>query len=1651
FTEHVLDQQREFTDATIRHITDYFMSLHSVLQSAEQELLTTVKKNYVQQHGATVAVQKELQVAERELQRSIDQLSAYQETPPRQTLLADHIREMKKVLTKVNVTVQYGEPRENPFRFREREPLRKEIHNYFELKCDPNAYHTKMLTYYEPQPFPVLEPINSPEMVHAPPEDEPPSAAGLNHSSSSTNRTLKDMDISNHSSSPLPPATKELTPEDTRATARDHLSLASSGSADRRIRNTPKKNHKKSTPKSADQVVTDETSQQSSTSRRDYPQSKRAYGGRLKSYGSTGSNPNPAHRKSRSTPPADDARRKAQPELNPANPTNAHFLRLTDKVSVTSITTPAKFYVQYEKFSPKNMAEMCKLEAAEDEQAPEQIATGTLYLAQLADEWHRVRVVKSRQSSRKCEVFFVDYGRSEEVAKGSLRALSEEVAGIAAGAEECALYELGPADAGGKWSPEATQIMVDFIDNKQVRMYLVQHDDASRGPMQVDLFVQTIDGYKSLRSTLIYLKLAKPGASSPGQTRRTSGAEAKIKQLQTIQADWVREYRTAIKQRELVRDDVFRARVTHSHSPSEFYVRKNGWQERYGALEVQLAEFCRREESRLAYLPHVGMVCAFEERDVDDVVVWKRGRINKVGEAHCEIFSVDTGHRLVVPWQDIRYLPQTLCFEPAFAVRCTLMHVRPFKQHGYRWTDEAKRYFNRTASASYVFEAFVGDRLPEEEGCYEIVLNIVMKRHDICVNGSMVKEGFAVSSGSESAVVERIKEVIPEEEDEVVGVEAAAAEQKSSVEEAGNRTLGSRSATSEGQQRTKSRLAVSILRLVDPGEFYVTLQQHANGIERMQEEIQNVMEDKEPGDKTDWKKGEYCLVFPTVVSKRPDENGHIACEYYRAQVIDDLDDSTFTVFLIDKAITMNIHYSNMAVIAPTLRQIHPAAIRCFLACVGPIGNQQTWSSSVIDAFKVTCGKFKRFSISLHGPSVHGALPVILWGMTEEKVKALSPQMYLYTNINNRLGQYGYVHLKEKFKPLAEAASIEEELQRYHQSFDKFLEELDVDMKEEKPDPQQQEDDSLTHSCGTYQDDITDEHTPIDRWLPAKPIDKTIFVGKPSYVDNNGVIYLHDMEQEPVLNALRKVINAKFADSSATDKFYSDNEPCMAKFHQDNKFYRAIVRKAISCRRYKVQFIDYGNIEEVDIADLRKNVICGRVPIQMNRYRLTNVAPKEGNTWPTEVLDTLHSLIVDKQCQIRVDTDMDTDAAGVVPCFMKTTGVVCVDVSDYLLEKEMVVKKFAVALEERVDPLYDPYMNLHGTARKGVAPPGRPGLKIGANFGVDIMSTESGESGGPTRAGNFSQKELDDLFQHLATEQSRLDNAELEDGEDSDDELNRVQYFDTYDNIKQEFDSAEEADSIALSPGGGTGTADRADDNSRLSFDPNEFDTSTQIDPPLELTRPTEHGYPQFELDESCKGFYCEVTNLADTFNLFVFPQLESHIQRMKELMAKIQCYARKHRKCVDIEEDMPCLALFKADHFWYRGVIKEFNPATNQVQIFYVDYLNSETVSVRDILKCPVNLRRVPLRNVQIRLHGIRGNPRMRDADIRRKLVELIEGKRLYAKVTAHKPVLEVELYTDSKCTSLVYHRLIREKYFEVKEGSEPTTAAFKAVRRRDK
>lgn len=140
--------------------------------------------------------------------------------------------------------------------------------------------------------------------------------------------------------------------------------------------------------------------------------------------------------------------------------------------------------------------------------------------------------------------------------------------------------------------------------------------------------MQTVDSPKSLRDALIYLNLAKPAPNPP---KRNEDSTQRIDHLEKVKKRWILDYKRKIVPRKLEKDDVFRTKITLSLSPSEFYICKNGWLEAYQKMQTELAAYCSKD-ARVAYLPHVGMVCAFSEKDHDDLLVWKRGLIAKVGE-----------------------------------------------------------------------------------------------------------------------------------------------------------------------------------------------------------------------------------------------------------------------------------------------------------------------------------------------------------------------------------------------------------------------------------------------------------------------------------------------------------------------------------------------------------------------------------------------------------------------------------------------------------------------------------------------------------------------------------------------------------------------------------------------------------------------------------------------------------------------------------------------------------------------------------------------------------------------------------------------------------------------------------------------------------
>lgn len=156
--------------------------------------------------------------------------------------------------------------------------------------------------------------------------------------------------------------------------------------------------------------------------------------------------------------------RKPTLEINPINPDNASFIKFSQKVNVTCVQSPQKFYVQNQCFR-SIVNELCQDEGGSAAE-PAEIVINTIYLAQPTAEqrWYRAKVLKRVKHGKKYEVIFIDYGRTDEIARSQIRELSDDLKEFQPGAYECSLYDLVPADGSKNWSLEARQIMIDFIE-----------------------------------------------------------------------------------------------------------------------------------------------------------------------------------------------------------------------------------------------------------------------------------------------------------------------------------------------------------------------------------------------------------------------------------------------------------------------------------------------------------------------------------------------------------------------------------------------------------------------------------------------------------------------------------------------------------------------------------------------------------------------------------------------------------------------------------------------------------------------------------------------------------------------------------------------------------------------------------------------------------------------------------------------------------------------------------------------------------------------------------------------------------------------------------------------------------------------------------
>ncbi|XP_023243229.1 tudor domain-containing protein 1-like [Centruroides sculpturatus] len=157
----------------------------------------------------------------------------------------------------------------------------------------------------------------------------------------------------------------------------------------------------------------------------------------------------------------------------------------------------------------------------------------------------------------------------------------------------------------------------------------------------------------------------------------------------------------------------------------------------------------------LIVAPEIGMICV-AQYSLDKQ--WYRAQIISLpGSAKVEVFYVDFGNTEILPYKKLRKIADDYIKLPCQAVKCALVDIAPVD--GNEWSNKATTWFTEAAGKK-TLSVKVHKVIPRE-GTNQVILYHVKENSEICINGLIVKEGIAISTGNESCIIEIPRDIPP--------------------------------------------------------------------------------------------------------------------------------------------------------------------------------------------------------------------------------------------------------------------------------------------------------------------------------------------------------------------------------------------------------------------------------------------------------------------------------------------------------------------------------------------------------------------------------------------------------------------------------------------------------------------------------------------------------------------------------------------------------------------------------------------------------------------------------------------------------------------------------------------------------------------------
>uniref|UniRef100_A0A2A4JVM1 RING finger protein 17 n=1 Tax=Heliothis virescens TaxID=7102 RepID=A0A2A4JVM1_HELVI len=711
--------------------------------------------------------------------------------------------------------------------------------------------------------------------------------------------------------------------------------------------------------------------------------------------------------------------------------------------------------------------------------------------------------------------------------------------------------------------------------------------------------------------------------------------------------------------------------ITHVISPDKFYVRKQHLQEVYEKLTEDLEqEYSLASKVGTVYLPEKGMVCAVNLENCKNSVpetTWARGVVSELpGRGRVRLALPDSGHDVLVHWTALRYIRPNFTKLSALATECYLAGITPLNK---KWNAAAVDLLQKYTEN--VLELRVEDnrnKASRNRGSLGVTLyDNTNDENVVCINNEMIKYKFAVSFGVYGFNQNPVEEQVRTNKSPLAKPKPLAP--KTSQVTILKKPMPNKKvneADLEAKDKGPLRLEVKILNYQSPSLIYVSLVHQQKTFNELFEKIQKFYSKNKGKSREEWKVGDKCGAFC------------LQSQTWRRAFIMELENDTAKVFYSDFACIETIPKSSLKELTSEFSSFGDAAIKCHLCGIMPaVGDE--WPLITKEYLKELIDAYKRIFITKLGNFKDNSMPIQLWVYHTVHGGALEPNKSTWRCLNDKILEQGLCVPDQSQVAAATESNTEDNgdtlsFLNITGSVNEWLQLEPVPMvplKTLKSDDETNESSPSPCPDGENNDSISTSGQPsnvlyISDWLPPEPLPCKEFTALPTYIDNDGVIYLHDVSQQDTLDLIRKALDVRFKNPDPKAKFnkWSVGEPCVALFFLDNRYYRGrIVEVNAENSTCTIHYIDYGNEEVCSFANLRKSVPLHQIPTQAHKCVLSRIRPIE-QQWDRQTLDYIHKSIVEKQCFVKITGEA---VNGVLPIELKYDKL-CIN--DHLVDFEM---------------------------------------------------------------------------------------------------------------------------------------------------------------------------------------------------------------------------------------------------------------------------------------------------------------------------------------------------------------------------------------------